>query len=61
MTYKVENREGVEVIKANPAVAMKADAWRRVMLGLGKFGLTPAERANVSIVPSKKKNRFDGD
>ena len=61
MTYKIENREGVVVIKVNPAATLKADAWRRVMIGLGKFGMTPSERSNVSITKPKRKNKFDDD
>ena len=58
MTYKVTNREGVEMIKANPAASIKADAWRRVMIGLGKFGISPSDREKISITPVKKKNPF---
>lgn len=59
MTYKFTNREGQEVIKMNPATTIKADAWRRVMIGLGKFGLSPAEREKISIQKTKGKNPFD--
>jgi P27 family predicted phage terminase small subunit len=59
MTYTVMNREGVEMIKNHPASTIKADAWRRVMIGLGKFGLSPTEREKISITPVKKKNPFD--
>ena len=58
MTYTIANREGVEMIKAHPVASIKADAWRRVMIGLRKFGLSPSEREKVSITPVKKKNPF---
>jgi len=60
-TYVVTNREGIDMIKANPATTIKADAWRRVMIGLGKFGLSPSEREKINITPVKKKNPFDDD
>ena len=59
LTYDVKNREGEEMIKTNPATTIKADAWRRVMIGLGKFGISPADREKISITPVKKKNPFD--
>ena len=58
-TYKITNRDGTELVKANPAVTMKADAWRRVQSGLGKFGLDPSSRAGLNITPPKKKNPFE--
>ena len=35
-TYKITNRDGTELIKGNPAVAMKSDAWRRVQSGMSR-------------------------
>jgi P27 family predicted phage terminase small subunit len=55
----VKNREGVALVKANPAVAMKADAWRRVLLGMSKFGLDPSSSANLSVTTPKERNPFD--
>jgi P27 family predicted phage terminase small subunit len=34
LTIGVQTREGTALVKANPAVAMKADAWRRVQSGM---------------------------
>lgn len=47
------------MIKQNPAVLMKADAWLRVSTGLGKFGVTPSNRERISIQKPKKSNPFD--
>lgn len=48
-----------EVIKANPAVAIRADAWRRVNLMLQQFGLTAASRAKVKVQKPKEENAFE--
>ena len=61
-TFKsTANREGEVLIKANPAVSMKADAWRRVQSGLAKFGLQPKARDGIKLPKPKEKNRFDDD
>jgi P27 family predicted phage terminase small subunit len=61
-TFKsTANREGEVLIKANPAVSMKADAWRRVQSGLAKFGLQPKARDGLKLPEPKEKNRFDDD
>ena len=59
MIYESMNREGQKMLKQNPAVTMKSDAWRRVQIGLGKFGLSPSDREKISITPPKKINLFD--
>lgn len=33
----------------HPAVAVKAEAWKRVRRGFADFGLSPAERAKIKI------------
>ena len=59
VTYTITNRDGDELIKANPAVAMKSDAWRRVQSGLSKFGLDPSSRAGLVVNNPKSDNPFD--
>jgi P27 family predicted phage terminase small subunit len=61
VTLGVQTRKGASLVKANPAVAIKADAWRRVQSGLSKFGLDPSSRANLSVLTPEKKNPFDDD
>lgn len=58
-TYKITNRDETELIKANPAVAMKSDAWRRIQSGLSKFGLDPSSRAGLVVNNPKSDNPFD--
>ena len=60
-TYKVVNRDKTELIKAHPAVAQKADAWRRIQSGMGKFGLDPSSRAGLTVNNPESKNPFDED
>ena len=48
-TYEATSTQGELVIKANPAVAMLADADRRFKSYLVEFGLTPAARSKVQI------------
>jgi len=58
-TYKVRNRDETELIKANPAVIQKADAWRRVQSSMGKFGLDPTSRAGLTVNHPESDNPFD--
>jgi P27 family predicted phage terminase small subunit len=48
-TYETTSTQGEAVIKANPAVAMLADADRRFKAWLVEFGLTPAARSKVHV------------
>ncbi|EAC1371396.1 phage terminase small subunit P27 family, partial [Salmonella enterica subsp. enterica serovar Anatum] len=62
-TYTVKT-EGGFLIKANPAVAMLADADRRFKSYLVEFGLTPAARTKVKVDGGEEKedplNQFFG-
>ncbi|MFW5408271.1 phage terminase small subunit P27 family [Pectobacterium brasiliense] len=62
-TYTVQT-EGGFLIKANPAVAMLADADRRFKSYLVEFGLTPAARSKVHVDGGEKEedplNQFFG-
>ncbi|ECF2367701.1 phage terminase small subunit P27 family [Salmonella enterica subsp. enterica serovar Mountpleasant] len=53
-TYTVQT-DGGFLIKANPAVAMLADADRRFKSYLVEFGLTPAARSKVNVRGGKEK------
>jgi len=63
-TYKTETQQGDMLTKANPSVAMLADADRRFKSYLVEFGLTPAARSKVSVNGGKKEedplNQFFG-
>lgn len=62
-TYTVQT-DGGFLIKANPAVAMLADADRRFKSYLVEFGLTPAARTKVKVDGGEKEedplNQFFG-
>jgi P27 family predicted phage terminase small subunit len=40
--------DGVVILKANPAVRIKANAWRQATSALSKFGLDPASRSGLT-------------
>jgi P27 family predicted phage terminase small subunit len=47
-TYETTNQNGDRLIKANPAVTIRADAWRRYRAAICELGFSPAARAKVS-------------
>jgi P27 family predicted phage terminase small subunit len=55
--YVQERKEGAEgsvrVLKANPAVAQRSEAWRHIQSLVAEFGLTPASRSKVTV-PEKQ-------
>ncbi|EMA1799431.1 phage terminase small subunit P27 family [Cronobacter turicensis] len=63
-TYTTKTQMGDFLIKANPAVAMLADADRRFKSYLVEFGLTPAARSKVNVDGGEKEedplNQFFG-
>jgi P27 family predicted phage terminase small subunit len=46
-TYTVETKSGGVMVRARPEVGMIADADRRLMSWLAKFGLSPSDRTRV--------------
>jgi P27 family predicted phage terminase small subunit len=48
MTYTTVSEKGDVMVRRRPEVAIRADAWKRVLRALVEFGLTPASRAGVS-------------
>ena len=46
-TYRTETQNGDVLIKAHPAAAMKADAWKRIRAMLAEFGMSPATGCDV--------------
>ncbi|UQY45057.1 phage terminase small subunit P27 family [Mixta hanseatica] len=63
-TYKTQTAQGDTLTKANPSVAMLADADRRFKSYLVEFGLTPAARSKVNVNGGEKEedplNQFFG-
>lgn len=58
-TYTTSTNTGDTLIKANPAVAMFADADRRFKSYLIEFGLTPAARSKVHGAPPDPNKKDD--
>lgn len=59
LTYASVSDVGATVIKKRPEVEIAADAWRRFVAGLDRFGLSPALRGKVSAIGSE--DSADGD
>ena len=51
LTYATKTATGSEMVRANPAVAIRDDAWRRLRAILADFGATPASRPRVAALP----------
>lgn len=45
--------------KANPAVAARADSWRRANLMMQQFGLTPSSRAKLKVEKPEEEDEFE--
>jgi len=54
--YKTKNEAGGEMVRSNPALVERGDAWRRFKSGLVEFGLTPAARSKVSALPAQPED-----
>ncbi len=50
LTYASSTDSGGTILRPHPAVAIRADAWRRCRAMLVEFGLTPAARGKVSAI-----------
>jgi len=49
-TYTTRTQTGSILYRQRPEVLIATDAWRRYVLGLTHFGLSPAMRAKVQIL-----------
>jgi P27 family predicted phage terminase small subunit len=58
-TYKFTNRQGVSYDIMRPEVKMRDEAWKDCVRLMGKFGLTPADRRNVSVVTRTKLDEIE--
>ncbi|WP_369115068.1 phage terminase small subunit P27 family [Edwardsiella tarda] len=57
-TYQTVSAAGEKIVKAHPAAAMKADAWKRIRAMLSEFGMTPASRSKVEIKTPGSEDPF---
>lgn len=60
-TIKTQNMHGELTTKANPAVSMMSDAWRRFRGMATEFGMTPASRSKVTAKTDEKEDDIIGD
>lgn len=56
---EVLNTQGELVLKANPAVAQRADADRRLRAWMIEYGLTQASRSKVKVNVKEEGNELD--
>lgn len=59
MTFTRTTDRGGESVQANPAVAMRADAWRRMERMLSQFGMNPVARSRVHAPESGEVDPFE--
>ena len=57
-TYEITTKAGGSMYRAYPEVAHVEAADKRLQGWLGRFGLTPADRARVSPTPKLERNKF---
>lgn len=53
------NMNGDAIIKPNPAVAARADAWRRVKMMYEQFGMTPSARSKLTVEEIAEKDPLE--
>ena len=57
--YRSAGANGTELVKAHPAVAMRADAWKRVKSMMSEYGLTASSRTKVSAEQPASSDPLD--
>lgn len=58
-TYWAQSATGGDLLKGNPAVNQRSNAWSRIRGMLQEFGLTPASRSKVSAKQADNDNVLD--
>ena len=56
--YRSETESGA-LVRQHPALAVGAEAWRRWVMALAHFGLSPATRSKVSARPEKASSSIE--
>ncbi len=59
MFYRTKTESGSKMVRIHPAVAVRADAQRRLLAVLAHFGLTPSSRAKVQTAPTQELNELE--
>ncbi len=50
-SYEYTNREGVQMMRKNPAVGIATESMKQMRMWLAEFGMTPSSRSKVSANP----------
>jgi len=57
--YTTTTKEGSLMIRPHPAMAVRTDAWKRVLAMLDRFGMNPAAKTRVSAAPEAEDDPMD--
>lgn len=57
--YTTRTKEGSLMIRPHPAMAVRSDAWKRVVAMLDRFGMNPSAKARVSAAPQEEEDPMD--
>lgn len=58
-TYESVTESGGRMVRPNPEMRLMSDAARRHLALLGRFGMTPADRARVAAAPTAAGSAWD--
>jgi P27 family predicted phage terminase small subunit len=59
--HAVATKSGGVMLRSHPALAVRAESWRRYVMGLTHFGLSPSTRTKVHAEPAQGSLFDDGD
>ena len=57
--YTTLTKEGSLMIRPHPAMAVRSDAWKRVLAVLDRFGMNPAAKTRVAAAPAIEDDPMD--
>jgi phage terminase small subunit len=57
--YTTTTKEGSFMVRPHPAMAVRQDAWKRVIAILREFGMTPSARTRVAATEGGEKDPLD--
>lgn len=57
--YTTRTKEGSLMIRPHPAMAVRQDAWKRVVAMLDRFGMSPSARSRVMKTESAEADPFE--
>jgi len=57
--YKKTSDRGGKSIAPHPALAVRAESWKRLTAQLAQFGLSPASRTRVQVLSGNSEDEFE--